>query len=106
MNKWIINGKEKLEVYLSSNGIIMVEDLIGSSISGIDFKKVGIKTIISLLCGCLWEKNKLTLEETANLFDQLLDNNLYTVSELSVILGDEIKKWSSKLNNDSNDKKK
>lgn len=109
MNNWIIYNKNKYELYLSSNGVIKIEDLLGIGFSEINFKSVKIKNMIALLCGCLWEKNKLSLEETADLFDQVLEQKIYTLKELGEMIGIETSRWSEKLKSQevaSEDKKK
>lgn len=105
MNNYIM----KYEVYLSSNGVMLIEDLLDTNFANIDLQNLKFKTIIVMLCGCLWEKNKLSLEETANLFDEILDNGLYDMKSLSDLIGLEVTRYSKKLkkpDGQSEDKKK
>lgn len=90
-----VKGNE-YEIYLSSNGIIRIEDL-GINFANLNLKSINYSTIIKLLYGCLWEKNKLTLDEVGNLFDEYLDDENNSLKTISGILKEEIERWSNKF---------
>ena len=99
----------KYEVYLSSNGVILIEDLLGTPLQGMNLNNIGFKTMIVLLAGCLWQKNKLSLEETGDLFDELISSKQYTMQEISKIVNIELSKYFAKFQTESSnieDKKK
>lgn len=101
-----VNGDE-YEIYLSSNGVIRIEEEMGCSLYELDMSKIGFKGMIVLLYGVLWQRNKLTLEKTADLFDDWLEKN--EIADLGDIIKNEISAWSGKMNknkNGNNDKKK
>lgn len=109
MNEFININNQSYEIYLSSNGVIKIEDLLDSSLMNINLENLGFKTIIVLLCGCLYQKNKLTLNQTADLFDDIIESQLYSIESLVNIIKNEINRWSEKLkknNENQNDKKK
>jgi len=97
-----VNGNE-YEIYLSSNGVMRIEEEMGCSLQQIDTSKVGIKSIIVLLYGVLWQRNKLPLEKVADLFDNWLENN--DMAELGAIVKGEISAYSGKMkkNKSTND---
>lgn len=97
MSKYIVIENEKYEVYLSSNGMIMIEELLGNSFTNFKKENTGVKTIIVLLTGCLWQKNKLLLDEVGDLFDRMLESGDYKMPDVSQIINDEVERWSSKL---------
>ena len=56
------------------------------------------------LC-CLWEKNRLKVEEIGNLIDKwLIESEDNTFDKLSKIIVTEIKKWTATFNKNTNDK--
>lgn len=109
MNKFIRINNEAYEIYLSSNGVILIEDLLGIPLTQLDVKNIGFKTSLVMLTGCLYQKNKLSLNEVCDLFDRLLQSNEYSINDINKIIKDEILKWSYSLKSTSNneeDKKK
>jgi hypothetical protein len=103
-----INNKE-YEVYLSSNGIMRIEDLLGVPLQGLNLNVLGFKSMIILLNGILYQNNKLTLEDTADLFDTYISEG-HSMNELTEIIKVEIGNWSGRLSkkndNDELGKKK
>jgi hypothetical protein len=92
-----VNNKE-YEVYLSSNGVCNIEERTGDSILNLQ-SKLGFNTIRLLLWACLWEKNKLSVDEIGNLIDEWLrESQDHTFNKLSKIIVDEIKKWTATFN--------
>jgi len=43
VGKYINIGNNSYEVYLSSNGVIMIEDLLGTSLAQLEGSKLGFK---------------------------------------------------------------
>lgn len=101
-------GMEEYEIYLSSNGVIRIEQEMQCGLQELDMKKIGFKAMMVLLYGILWQRNKLSLERVTDLFDEWIESN--EMSELGVIIKNEIQLWSSKMKKKSNsnneDKKK
>lgn len=101
-----VNGNE-YEIYLSSNGVIRIEEEMFCSLHELNMSKIGFKGMIVLLYGVLWQRNKLSLENVADLFDDWLENN--DIAELGQIIKGEISAWSGKMKKKSSaddDKKK
>lgn len=105
--KYINIGNKSYEVYLSSNGVIMIEDLLGMSLAQLEGKSLGFKSIIIMLCGCLHQENKLSLEETGDLFDEMIKSG-YSINDVNELIKTEIELWSKSMRstNNTEDKKK
>jgi hypothetical protein len=108
VGKYINIGNNNYEVYLSSNGVIMIEDLLGMSLAQLEGNKLGFKSIIVMLCGCLWQKNKLSLDQTGDLFDEMVKSGRYQINDVNEIIKTEIECWSKTMKNSNivDDKKK
>ena len=106
MKSITVNNKE-YEIYLSSNGVLKIEEMLGFKIQDINLDSVGFKELIILFSGVLYQKNKLTLEYTADLFDKFIEEG-HTMQDVSNIISKEIENWSGKfnINNDSNNDNK
>ena len=103
-----VNGNE-YEIYLSSNGVIRIEEELGCSIYDANTSKLGYKATIVMLYGILWQRNKLSLDAVADLFDEWIE--IHDSSELGVIIKGELQNWSGKMkknkpSNSNDDKKK
>lgn len=100
--KFLKVGNNEYEIYLSSNGVCNIEERTNKSITELQ-SKTGFNTIRLLLWGCLWERNKLTIEDVGNLLDEWLneDENNNMVS-LGKIISDEIQKWSKAFTSKKN----
>jgi len=61
-----------------------------------------------MLCGCLWQKNKLSLDQVGDLFDEMVKSGKYQINDVNEIIKTEIECWSKtmKSSNIVDDKKK
>lgn len=100
-------GKEEYEIYLSSNGVCNIEERTGKSLTELQ-QNAGFNTIRLLLWACLWEKNRLSVEDVGNLIDEWMESHDNSMTILGDKIGKEMKQWAKKLNKDdtNNEKKK
>jgi hypothetical protein len=100
MDKYVkifrVNDKE-YEIYLSSNGMCLIEDMMGVPFQSIDLTRIGYKSMVILLYGILWQKSRLSFESVNDLLDDWLSNENNDMKKLGSIVKDEIEKWASKI---------
>jgi hypothetical protein len=100
MDKYVkifrVNDKE-YEIYLSSNGMCLIEDMMGIPFQSLDLTKIGYKSMVILLYGILWQKSRLSFESVNDLLDDWLSNENNDMKKLGSIVKDEIEKWASKI---------
>jgi len=95
-----VNDRE-FEIYLSSNGAIKIEEELDCSFSDIREHKLSYKSMIVMIYGCLWERNKLTLSQVCTLMDEYLKTQ--KLSELSRMVNSELIRFAGVLNKSSNE---
>jgi hypothetical protein len=95
-------NNEEYEIYLSSNGMCLIEDMLGVPFQSLDLTKLGYKSIVILLYGMLWQKSRLSFEKVNDLLDDWLSNENNDMKKLGSIVRDEIEKWASKIKSKDN----